>query len=147
MQGRQFNPCIAQLFRENLHAFFFSMHEKSCFRITRVRMPRQQFRLVSVRRKTANGVNSRTHRDVLAKDTYPFRAVDDLAGQRALRRIPDKHDAVAPIPQIMFQVMTHPSASAHARTRHNDGAATDLVNRDGLGSLAGEMQPRQVKRI
>ncbi|MGB5669208.1 MAG: hypothetical protein WBM71_01535, partial [Sedimenticolaceae bacterium] len=60
-------------------------------------------------------MNIRTHRDVFTKDTHPPPPNNDPPRQRTLRRVANKHHAVMFVPQIMFQMMTHPSAGPHAR--------------------------------
>src|SRR5271157_5233758 len=97
--------------------------------------------------ETVDRVDASSHRNLFTKNVYLLGAIDDLPGQSATGGVSDKHDARLRAPQVVLEMVAHATARTHARTGHDYGAGLDLVQRDGLGAFACEVQSGKMKRI
>src|SRR6516165_2032447 len=122
------------------------MNEERAF-CSRLLVPRNKLGLVCVTGKAADGVDARSHRNFFAQNLDLFGPVDDAACKRARGGVADEHHARFRSPEVVLEMMPYATARRHSRSRHNDRAATNFVERDGLGLLARVMQSGQVERI
>ncbi|HEV2547473.1 MAG TPA: hypothetical protein VGU20_09055 [Stellaceae bacterium] len=103
--------------------------------------------LVGMGRKAIDRVDVRADGDVLAEEVHVLGAIDDPPRERPRGGIADEDDSRFLPPEIVPQMMTHPTARAHARARHDDGAAADSVYGHRLGRLAGKMQAGEAEWV
>src|ERR1039458_8846865 len=97
--------------------------------------------------ETINGVDASPNRNILTENVHLLLAVDNAARESPNGCVADKHDARILATEIVLEVVAHAAAGAHARAGHNDGAAMDVVYRNGFGGVTREMQSRQSKRV
>lgn len=119
MQCRHLYLGIRQVFCEMLHRFPVTVYQKGGFRLSGLSVPGQQFRLIGVRGKTTDSVNTGPYRYLFAINMYMICTVNDTSGQCAACGIANKDNAVLFPPQIMLQVMPYPTTCAHARAGHD----------------------------
>src|SRR5437016_2674792 len=104
-------------------------------------LPSQQIGLISVGRKSVDGVDASSYRDLLPENIYLLGAIDDLTGEGATGRVANKHHGRLGPPKIVLKVVTHATAGTHSRAGHNDRSVPNIVQCHRLGSFARVMQP------
>ena len=90
--------------------------------------PFDQLRLACVSGEPTQCVDLRMHDNLFTKQPHGFCAVDERAPECAARLKSDYHDLCFVAPEVVFQMMTHASAGAHAAAGNDDGAGGDAIN-------------------
>src|ERR1043165_5446517 len=106
---------------QRIHRRLFAMHQERALG-GGAGMPVGELAAVGMGRETANRIDVRLDRDLLAHDLHPWRVVDHAAGERALRGEADDDDPRLLAPEVVHQVMHQAPASRHARPGHDDRA-------------------------
>jgi hypothetical protein len=79
-----------------------------------------------------DGADPGLHPHLLAMDADLCRPAADQGTQRARRLVADEQDRRLGPPQVVLEVMLHPSGIAHARAREDDRATADAADRFAL---------------
>ena len=123
------------------------MNEIGDFGVAGLFVPGEQIFLVGMGGEAADGIDGGIDADFFAEDLDDSGAVDDPPRQRASRGVADEHHAAAPVPQVVFEVMPHPPAGAHAGASHDDSAAVDAVDGHRFRSLPSVVQAGKAERV
>src|SRR6478672_6345939 len=105
-----------------------AVDQHGSFRSADARMPAQQLGLIGVRGEAVDCMDFSAYRYLSAQQIYGARSVDDAPCRRATRREPDENHTRRLTWQVVHQVMTHPTAGAHARAGHDHGPAADAID-------------------
>ncbi len=146
VQVRHLDLGFGQAAGQGLHGFHLAMNKKGALGIASPGVPVEQFLLIGMGGEAADGVDFCVDLDFLLQHSDHFRTLDNLAGQRTLGRITDKNHRSFPAPEVVAEVVADPAAGAHAGTG-NDDRAPNMLQGHGLGGVADDFQPGQLKGI
>ncbi len=147
VQDRHLHPARRQQRGEFPHRLQLPVHQERRRAPAHRAAPGEQLLLVGVAGEAVDRVDGRAHGDFLPEQAHRARAVDDLPRQGADGGEAHEHDAGLRAPEIVLEVVAHPSPRAHAGARHDDRAAGDAVERHRLRGIAHDMQPRHAERV
>src|SRR5664279_5148075 len=125
---------VGKMCCELFHGVVFAVNKKRAFRAGLL-LPLQQLSFVGMGGKPIDGVDTSLNRDVLAKDSHLFGAVDNTARESSNGCVADEHHPGILPTWIVLQVVAHAAAGAHARAGHDNGPAMNVVYRNGFSGL------------
>jgi len=141
-QSRHLDSIALQMVGQLLHHGFFTVDKEGCLAPANAAAPCEQLPLVGVSGKSIDCVYSTADWNLFTKELYVLGSIDDLSRNRARGGKSDEdHRRFLP-PQIVPQMVADPASCTHARTGHDDRAASYSVEGNRIGRLACEMQVR-----
>src|SRR6516165_11127184 len=121
---------------ELLHYGFFTMDKERRLASANAAAPCEQFSLVGVSGKSVDRMNRAADWNLFTKKPHMLGAIDDLPCNRARGSKTNEDDRGFSAPQIVSQMVTDPASRTHARTSHDDSAASYSVNGNRIGRVA-----------
>ena len=132
---------------ELLHYRFFTMDKERRLASPDAAAPCEQLPLVGVSGKSVDRMNRAADWNLFTEEPHMLGAIDDLPCNRTRGSKTNEDDRGFSAPQIVSQMVTDPASRTHARTRHDDSAASYSVNGNRIGRVACEMQIRYAEWV
>ena len=132
---------------ELLHYRLFTMDKERRLASPDAAAPCEQLPLVGVSGKSVDRMNRAAYWNLFTEEPHMLGAIDDLPRNRARGSKTDEDDRRFFPPQIVSQMVSDPPSRTHARTGHDDRAASYSVDGNRIGRLTCEMQIRYAEWV